>query len=140
MRLSWRKQESHARETRAVRQALNAEGIKPESIRHGRGTAWEWLEINLGVGARGNHALQDEALRIEVCDWQRRRLQRPNPNPNTAELNNDQSGKARGWENLAEILPSSFAKSVGELRPSTARTREGERLPSRERRTNGQEV
>jgi len=64
MRLSWRQQESHAQETRAVRQALNVQGIKAEWIRHGRGTAWEWLEVNLGVVARGNHALQDEALRI----------------------------------------------------------------------------
>jgi hypothetical protein len=62
--VSWPQQESHARETRAVRQALNSHGIKAEWIRHGRATAWDWLEINLGKQAAGNRALQDEALRI----------------------------------------------------------------------------
>ncbi|MDW7775593.1 MAG: hypothetical protein SCH39_04540 [Methanosarcinales archaeon] len=37
----------HKSETRAVKEALKKAGIEAE-VKHGRGTAWGWLEINIG--------------------------------------------------------------------------------------------
>lgn len=45
--MSWRKHETHKEETKAVKQALTKAGIKA-TVGHGRGTAWGWLEINIG--------------------------------------------------------------------------------------------
>lgn len=43
-------------ETTAVRRALAAAGI-PAVVEHGRGTAWGWLEVNVGNGEQaGPHA------------------------------------------------------------------------------------
>jgi hypothetical protein len=44
---SWRKFPDHKSETRAVKEALRKAGIEAE-VGHGRGTAWGWLEINIG--------------------------------------------------------------------------------------------
>ena len=44
----WRNHKSHREETQAVKQALTEAGIKFKSVGHGKGTAWAWLEINLG--------------------------------------------------------------------------------------------
>lgn len=58
--MNWRKFENHAEETKAVKTALKAAGINAE-VGHGKGTAWAWLEINVGKGPHdhsdniGNH-------------------------------------------------------------------------------------
>ncbi len=44
---SWRKFPDHKSETKAVKEALKKAGIEAE-VGHGRGTAWGWLEINIG--------------------------------------------------------------------------------------------
>lgn len=44
---TWRKFPDHKSETRAVKEALKKAGIEAE-VKHGRGTAWGWLEINIG--------------------------------------------------------------------------------------------
>ncbi|MBA7710599.1 hypothetical protein ES703_119544 [subsurface metagenome] len=45
--MSWRKHTTHREETKAVKAALAAAGI-PAKVGHGKGTAWSWLEINIG--------------------------------------------------------------------------------------------
>jgi len=60
---SWRKHSTHSQETRAVKRALATVGI-PAKVSHGKGTAWAWLEINLGLGARENRELQAGVLAI----------------------------------------------------------------------------
>jgi len=46
-------------ETKAVKQALQKVGINAR-VGHGRGTAWGWLEINVGAGQQfGEHVLDD---------------------------------------------------------------------------------
>lgn len=53
--MSWRKHETHAEETKALRKALSAAGINAR-VGHGTGTAWAWLEINIGYGQQwGEH-------------------------------------------------------------------------------------
>lgn len=53
--MSWRKHETHAQETKAVRKALQAAGINAK-VGHGTGTAWSWLEVNIGAGQQwGEH-------------------------------------------------------------------------------------
>ncbi len=80
----WRVHATHAEETKAVRAALKAAGIKAK-VTHGTGTGWAWLEINVGAGQQwGDHLngeppcnpksaclrcrnlsfMQDEAMRI----------------------------------------------------------------------------
>lgn len=44
----WRKHKTHAEETKAVKQALKKAGIPFLSVRHGSGTSWGWLKINIG--------------------------------------------------------------------------------------------
>ncbi len=44
---SWRKFPDHKSETRAVKDALKKAGIEAE-VKHGTGTAWGWLDINIG--------------------------------------------------------------------------------------------
>jgi hypothetical protein len=44
---SWRKFPDHKSEIKAVKEALRKAGIEAE-VGHGRGTAWGWLEINIG--------------------------------------------------------------------------------------------
>ena len=46
--MTWRKFTTHAEETKAVKAALTEAHIPFRSVGHGRGTAWAWLEINLG--------------------------------------------------------------------------------------------
>jgi len=72
--MSWRNQETHREETKAVKEALAKAGINA-TVGHGRGTAWGWLEINLGPDksihwkAGKNHEVleitQEEASRLE---------------------------------------------------------------------------
>lgn len=45
--MSWRNQENHKEETKAVKKALTDAGIKAK-VSHDRGTAWSWLRINIG--------------------------------------------------------------------------------------------
>jgi len=47
MNTRWRNHTDHRSETKTVRQALQALGINAK-ITHGKGTAWGWLEINIG--------------------------------------------------------------------------------------------
>ena len=46
-KMSWRIQQNHKEETKTVKDALAMAGINAK-VNHGRGTAWGWLEINLG--------------------------------------------------------------------------------------------
>jgi len=57
----WRNHNTHREETGAVKAALNAAGINC-TVGHGTGTAWSWLEIN--IGRETNRELHDKALRI----------------------------------------------------------------------------
>ena len=51
----WRKHDSHRAEVTAVKRALLLAGINAR-VGHGRGTAWGWLEINIGAGQQwGEH-------------------------------------------------------------------------------------
>lgn len=53
--MTWRKHETHKEETAAVKVALAAAGISAR-VGHGTGTAWGWLEINIGAGQQfGEH-------------------------------------------------------------------------------------
>lgn len=56
--MSWRNHKSHKEETKAVKQALARKGIKAK-VGHGRGTAWGWLEINLGDPKKRNGIIVD---------------------------------------------------------------------------------
>jgi hypothetical protein len=49
-------------ETKIVKNALKAAGIDA-SVKHGTGTAWGWLEIELNSGSYWRH---NEALRIAM--------------------------------------------------------------------------
>jgi len=44
--VSWRKFPDHKSETKAMKEALKKAGIEAE-VRHGRWTAWGWLETEL---------------------------------------------------------------------------------------------
>lgn len=48
--MTWRKHRTHREETAAVKAALRAAGIPFRGVSHGRGTAWGWLDIDLGPG------------------------------------------------------------------------------------------
>jgi len=55
----WRKHNSHREETKAVKEALRKVGINAV-VGHGTGTAWGWLEINIGAGQQfGEHNYSD---------------------------------------------------------------------------------
>jgi len=78
--MAWRKQETHAEETKAVKDALTANGIKAR-VGHGKGTAWGWLEINLGSCPyphlenvdRGNGAgFGHDRESCSACQWHER--------------------------------------------------------------------
>lgn len=56
--MSWRKQDSHKEETKAVKNALANAGIKAR-VTHGRGTAWGWLHINIGDPKQRNGLKQE---------------------------------------------------------------------------------
>ncbi|HUW68552.1 MAG TPA: hypothetical protein VMW20_11025, partial [Candidatus Nanoarchaeia archaeon] len=45
--VTWRNFPDHKSETKAVKEALKKAGIEAE-VKHGRGNAWGWLEINIG--------------------------------------------------------------------------------------------
>ena len=45
--MSWRKHETHAAETKAVKAALKAASLPVVKVGHGSGTAWGWLEVTL---------------------------------------------------------------------------------------------
>jgi len=55
---SWRIQGTHAEETRAVKQALSAAGIRPLRVGHGTGTAWGWLHIRIEHYRDMNRAIE----------------------------------------------------------------------------------
>lgn len=61
-RNAWRKHETHAEETKAVKAALKAAKINAK-VGHGSGTAWAWLEIDLGPMPR------DEDERGQRARW-----------------------------------------------------------------------
>lgn len=46
--MSWRNHSNHKEETKAVKAALKAANIPFTRVGHGKGTAWGWLEINVG--------------------------------------------------------------------------------------------
>lgn len=54
--MSWRNHTTHREETNAVKQALAEARIPFTSVGHGKGTAWGWLEINVGKGNYSYHA------------------------------------------------------------------------------------
>lgn len=57
--MAWRNHGTHKAETKAVKTALQAVGINAK-VGHGTGTAWAWLEINIGNGQQfgdHNHAM-----------------------------------------------------------------------------------
>jgi len=58
--MSWRNHKNHQEETKAVKAALAEAGIRA-TVGHGTGTAWSWLEINVGPG---NWGLRDRVLQI----------------------------------------------------------------------------
>lgn len=59
--MAWRRQATHNEESKAVKEALTAAGINAR-VGHGRGTAWGWLEINIGNGPfQHNHETQGDA-------------------------------------------------------------------------------
>lgn len=58
--MSWRKHDNHRAETKAVKQALKKAGINAK-VGHGKGTAWGWLEINLGEQPKDGHKLLPDA-------------------------------------------------------------------------------
>ena len=45
--MSWRAHNTHKEETKAVKDALKETGINA-MVGHGKGTAWTWLEVNIG--------------------------------------------------------------------------------------------
>ena len=55
----WRNHSTHREETRAVKAALAEAGIDAK-VRHGTGTAWAWLEINIGKDPNINGNLTEE--------------------------------------------------------------------------------
>ena len=58
--MAWITQETHKEETEAVKAALKAAGINAR-VTHGKGTAWGWLEVNVG---RGNGYLRPRVIEI----------------------------------------------------------------------------
>ncbi|MFA5176633.1 MAG: hypothetical protein WC440_00610 [Candidatus Omnitrophota bacterium] len=58
--MAWRNFDTHREETKAVKAALNAAGINCV-VKHRTGTAWGWLEINIGKDA-------DAELRKKTLD------------------------------------------------------------------------
>lgn len=70
--MTWRNHTSHKEETKAVKKALNEAGINA-TVRHGTGTAWSWLEINIGAGQQfGEHDRVEQGigcyLHCPVCE------------------------------------------------------------------------
>ena len=64
--MGWRNHETHSEETKAVRSALRAAGING-TVRHDTGTAWAWLEVNIGAGQQwGEHERGEE---IRPCHF-----------------------------------------------------------------------
>lgn len=51
--MAWRNQSTHGEETKMVKAALQRLGVPVKSVGHGRGTAWGWLEINIGANPGG---------------------------------------------------------------------------------------
>ncbi len=47
--MSWRKHDTHAAETKAVKAALTKAGYRNPVVRHGTGTAWGWLKAKVEV-------------------------------------------------------------------------------------------
>jgi len=66
--VSWRKHKTHREETAAVKAALQKAGIAAK-VGHGTGTAWAWLEINVGPGYNGSEYrdMRRRVLRIATA-------------------------------------------------------------------------
>ena len=65
--MSWRNHAKHSDETAAVRRALAAAGIDAQ-VGHGQGTAWSWLEINIGAGEQWGEHLPPRGDRQRFCE------------------------------------------------------------------------
>ena len=65
--MAWRNHDTHKEETKAVKAALKALGINAK-VGHGHGTAWSWLEINLGAGQQFGEHKTDPAVPYRRCD------------------------------------------------------------------------
>lgn len=63
--MSWRKHNSHREETKVVKQTLQKAGINAV-VGHGTGTAWGWLEINIGERIGKHHVIGDNNCVIEL--------------------------------------------------------------------------
>jgi len=60
--MTWRNHDTHKEETKAVKKALQEIGINA-TVHHGTGTAWGWLEINIGKGQQfGEHSRDERNL------------------------------------------------------------------------------
>jgi hypothetical protein len=68
--MAWRKQENHREETKAVRDALARAGINAK-VGHGTGTAWGWLEINIGTNpfAHSSEEYSHNRQECPACLW-----------------------------------------------------------------------
>ena len=65
--MSWRNQNSHREETRAVKKAIEKAGIHPKKVGHDTGTAWGWLVINLGPNPSGLEHEKQEGKTPWLC-------------------------------------------------------------------------
>lgn len=63
---------TRAQETKAVKDALQAAGINAV-VSHGKGTAWGWLEINVGSAEQFTHTLMTYC-ECDQCDEARKRI------------------------------------------------------------------
>lgn len=61
----WRNHKTHREETQAVKKALKEAGIEAK-VGHGTGTAWGWLEINLGPNPSG---LEHQKMESTPTPW-----------------------------------------------------------------------
>lgn len=69
--MTWRKHDTHAKETMAVKAALKAASITA-TVGHGKGTAWAWLHINLGPDPNPGHKL---GFTIASEEWKQKSAQ-----------------------------------------------------------------
>jgi len=65
--MGWRNHPDHKSETKAVKAALREAGIDAR-VGHGSGTAWGWLEINVGSGTQfGPCECEQDGPRCRRC-------------------------------------------------------------------------
>ena len=63
----WRKQPTHAAESRAVKTALIEAGYTGVHVTHGKGTAWSWLHIDVQAQGPGSECYCAEVLEERFC-------------------------------------------------------------------------